>query len=395
MKENQKVLVPVGCAMRLPPELEKEIAIDELKLPDSEQLGVVLDSLMVHSAGLPKATGDARDQILTASAGLTTIEAENVYALSWTMNRSVDPHVVASEKAKVIKKTGLLEIMDTSVNASSIGGLGNLKSWIGRRKNAMTRQAREFGLPIPKGVLVVGLPGTGKSLTAKASASMLGCPLIRLDGGRIFGGIIGQSEANMRRVIETAEACAPCVLFIDEIEKALSGSKSSGQTDGGTTARVFGTFIQWMNDKRVPVFVVATANNIASLPPEFSRKGRWDELFFVDLPDAVDREAIWDVQLKAKGRDPLKFDTAELARVSHNFTGAEIEACVNEALYTAFEQGAKDIDDMMLVAAINETVPLAKTMASELDEMRMWATGRTRPAASARPAEVAARRLVD
>ena len=217
LKQHQKCLVFLGCRISLPPELEKDIAIDEFKLPTAEELGAVLDEVCTETCGIPVITGDQRYLVLSAAAGLTTIEMENVCCLSFAGSKTIDPAVIAAEKAKIIKKSGILEIVHTDLNADSIGGLEHLKAWIGRRRNAMTIKAREFGVPTPKGVLVVGIPGTGKSLVAKASAAMLGCPLIRLDGGRIFGGIIGQSEANMRKVIETAEACAPCVLHIDEV----------------------------------------------------------------------------------------------------------------------------------------------------------------------------------
>lgn len=224
LKQRQKCLVFLGCRIALPPELEKDIAIDEFKLPTAEELGAVLDEVCTQTCAIPVITGDKRYLVLSAAAGLTTIEMENVCCLSFAAVKDIDPKIIATEKAKIIKKSGILEIIDTDLNADSIGGLEHLKAWIGRRRNAMTLKAREFGVPTPKGVLVVGIPGTGKSLVAKASAAMLGCPLIRLDGGRIFGGIVGQSEANMRKVIETAEACAPCVLHIDEVNFSLLGA---------------------------------------------------------------------------------------------------------------------------------------------------------------------------
>jgi SpoVK/Ycf46/Vps4 family AAA+-type ATPase len=227
--------------------------------------------------------------------------------------------------------------------------------------------------------LIVGIPGTGKSLTAKATAGAFGLPQLRLDMGRVFGGIVGQSEANLRSVIQTAEAIAPCVLWIDEIEKGFSGSKSSGSTDGGTSSRVFGSFLSWMQEKDQPVFVVVTANDVSKLPPEFLRKGRFDEMFFVDLPDAQERAQIWDIVIKRHGRRPAGFDTVSLSRACEQFTGAEIEAVFIDALHEAYaegrEPGPKDILDAMA-----HTVPLAQLMDGQISALRHWAKGRAREA---------------
>jgi len=228
-------------------------------------------------------------------------------------------------------------------------------------------------------LLIVGIPGTGKSLTAKATAGAFGLPLLRLDMGRVFGGIVGQSEANLRSVIQTAEAIAPCVLWIDEIEKGFSGSKSSGSTDGGTSSRVFGSFLSWMQEKDQPVFVVATANDVSMLPPEFLRKGRFDEMFFVDLPDALERAQIWDIVIKRHGRRPADFDTVAPSRACEQFTGAEVEAVFIDALHEAYaesrEPGPKDILDAMA-----NTVPLAQLMDGQIGALRHWAKGRAREA---------------
>ncbi|MCB1080082.1 MAG: AAA family ATPase, partial [Verrucomicrobiae bacterium] len=206
------------------------------------------------------------------------------------------------EKAGTLKRNGLVEVIEAGVGLDDVGGLDLLKEWLQRRAGAFSKSARDYGLPVPKGLLIVGIPGTGKSLTAKATAGAFDLPLLRLDMGRVFGGIVGQSEANLRAVIQTAEAIAPCVLWIDEIEKGMSGSKSSGSSDGGTSARVFGSFLSWMQEKDKPVFVVATANDVSQLPPEFIRKGRFDEMFFVDLPDALERARIWDIVIERHGR---------------------------------------------------------------------------------------------
>jgi SpoVK/Ycf46/Vps4 family AAA+-type ATPase len=229
-------------------------------------------------------------------------------------------------------------------------------------------------------LLIVGIPGTGKSLTAKATASAFGLPLLRLDMGRVFGGIVGQSEANLRAVILTAEAIAPCVLWIDEIEKGFSGSKSSGGSDGGTSSRVFGSFLSWMQEKEKPVFVVATANDVSQLPPEFLRKGRFDEMFFVDLPDAAERSQIWDIVITRHGRKTDDFNSVELAKSAEQFTGAEIDAVFVDALYDAFLEN-REPTDLDMVNSMTRMVPLANLMDGQIAALRNWAKGRARPAA--------------
>ena len=273
--------------------------------------------------------------------------------------------------------------MQTKESLESIGGLDVLKDWLLKRKDAFGKRAVEYGLPSPKGLLIVGIPGTGKSLTAKATAAVFGVPLLKLDAGRLFGGLVGQSEGNLRSVIQTAEAIAPCCLWIDEIEKGFAGSKSSGATDGGTSARVFGSFISWMQEKKAPVFVVATANDVSQLPPEFLRKGRFDELFFVDLPNQDEREAIWTIQIAKYGRDPRDFDLVQLARACDGLTGSEIENVFIEALYAAFDE-ENEPTDLTIARVLTEFVPLSKLMAEQIAGLKNWAKGRARPATSQR-----------
>ena len=296
--------------------------------------------------------------------------------------KSIDPKIIAREKANSLKRNGLLEIVQSATSLADVGGLENLKEWLGRRARAFGASAKTYGLPAPKGLLIVGIPGTGKSLTAKATAGAFGLPLLRLDMGRVFGGIVGQSEANLRAVIQTAEAIAPCVLWIDEIEKGLSGSKSSGSSDGGTSSRVFGSFLSWMQEKEKPVFVVATANDVSQLPPEFLRKGRFDEMFFVDLPDVGERAQIWEIVVKRHGRNPKDFDTTALAKASGELTGAEIDAVFVDALYDAFLDDAREPTDLDLANAMTRMVPLARLMDGQIAALKHWAKGRARTAAA-------------
>ncbi|WCJ60721.1 AAA family ATPase [Fontisphaera persica] len=389
-KTKNKSLIILGCRLCLPPELEREITVLDFALPNKSQLGLVLDGIS-ESAMLQKIQDEDREKILEAATGLTTIEAENAFALSFVQSKAIDPVLVAKEKAQAVKKNGLLEIVETKENLDSIGGLDVLKTWLLKRKSAFSQRAMEYGLPTPKGLLILGIAGTGKSLTAKATAKVFGVPLLKLDAGRIFASLVGQSESNLRSVIQTAEAIAPCCLWIDELEKGFSGSKSSGSTDGGTSSRVFGSFLSWMQEKKAPVFVVATANDVSQLPPEMLRKGRWDELFFVDLPNQSEREAIWKIQISKYGRDAKDFDIQVLSKATDGLTGSEIEACFVEALYAGFDQDTEPTD-LTIAQVLTDFVPLSKLMAEQIGALRNWAKGRARYATSSVP-EKGLRRL--
>ena len=377
-KTKGKALIIVGCRTILPPELEREFVVVEFALPGKEELGEVLDNI-ADSAGKAKPQKDRRELLLDSASGLTSIEAENAFALSLVESGELSPAVVSREKAQAVKKNGLLEVCTTARSLDDIGGLDLLKAWLVQRKDAFSPKAREYGLPSPKGLLIIGIPGTGKSLTAKATASVFQRPLLKLDAGRLFGGLVGQSESNLRSVIQTAEAIAPAVVWIDEIEKGFSGSKSSGASDGGTASRVFGTFLSWMQERSSPVFVVATANDVTQLPPEFLRKGRFDETIFVDLPTYEERVAIWRIQIVKYGRKPERFDVTQLAKVTEGLTGAEIEQAFIDALYAAFSQG-KEPSDLTISMVLNDLVPLSKLMGDQISALRKWAKGRARPA---------------
>jgi ATP-dependent 26S proteasome regulatory subunit len=377
-KTKQKPMLLLGCRLVLPPELERELVIMEFALPGQEELKSVLHGVM-ESAGIQSIESDQQDKVIDAASGLTTMEAENAFALSFVQTRSIEPSVVSREKAQAVKKNGLLEIIEAKETLESIGGLDVLKSWLLKRKDAFGQRAKDYGLPTPKGLLVIGIPGTGKSLTAKATASVFGVPLLKLDAGRLFAGIVGQSESNLRSVIQTAEAIAPCCLWIDEMEKGFAGSKSSGSTDGGTSARVFGSFISWMQEKSSPVFVVATANDVSQLPPEMLRKGRFDEIMFVDLPNQDERESIWEIQIQKYGRDAKEFDLVALARATEGLTGSELEQVLIESLFSGFDQD-KEPTDFSIAQVLTEFVPLSKLMAEQISGLRTWAKGRAKQA---------------
>lgn len=384
-----------GCSVALsqpipllPPELEKETQVLEMPLPD------VTDLEKIMRQAKQRYNLDDRDyqespSLLEAALGLSTSEAQLAFSkAAGEQKRLTEAEIpfIVKEKEQVIRKSGHLEYFHPKVTLDDIGGLDNLKSWLSRRRQAFTSDAREFGLETPRGVLLLGLPGTGKSLAAKAVASAWQLPLLRLDMGKIYGGIVGQSEANMRSALQMAEAISPSILWVDEIEKGLSGMQSSGSTDGGTTARVLGSFLTWMQEKEKPVFVVATANHIAQLPPELLRKGRVDEIFFVDLPVKQDRKEIIEIHLKRRNRldDFSEEELKALASASKGFTGAELEEAVKEAMFLAFDDGHQ-LNKSDITKAIEATTPLSQTMEEMISDTRKWAKGRTVSASSSKP----------
>ena len=290
---------------------------------------------------------------------------------------------ILEEKRQIIRKTGLLEYYDLTEDLGSVGGLSALKDWLASRSGAFSSRAREFGLPEPKGLLLLGVQGCGKSLSAKAIAGLWHLPLLRLDVGAVMNAFVGSSEENMRKAIRIAESLSPCILWLDEIEKGFSGMGGRNDADGGVSRRVFATFLTWLQEKTRPVFVIATANSIEMLPPEMLRKGRFDEIFFVDLPAAAEREAIFRIHLRKRDRDPARFDPPRLAEAAEGFSGAEIEQAIISALYDAFDDGGREVTQADLDGAIRQTIPLSRTMDQEIDGLRDWAHERTRPASSA------------
>jgi len=329
------------------------------------------------------------ERLLQAALGLTLGEAENVFAKIIVKDERLsaeDVNDVFAEKQQIIRKSGLLEYCATDENFANVGGLGVLKDWLARRSIAFTNEARAFGLPFPRGILILGVQGCGKSLCAKAVSNLWQLPLLRFDMGRMFGSLVGSSEENVRRAIAVAESVAPAILWVDEIDKAFAGSQGSGATDGGTTARVFGTFLTWLSEKTAPVFVVATANDISQLPPELLRKGRLDEIFFVDLPSPAERREIFGIHINKRKRDATKFDLETLVAQSGEFSGAEIEEAINSALYDAF-YAKQEVTTDDVKTALSQTVPLAKTMDEQINRLRSWAEGRARNASVPRDAK--------
>ena len=368
----------------MPIELEKEITVLNLPLPGIEDFSILMERIVEEVRRFKQVTisleDGGKEQLLQAARGLTLGEAENVFARILVKKERLSGEDVADvleEKRQIVRKNGLLEYYDAVESFSNVGGLANLKEWLQKRAMAFSDAAQQFGLTVPRGVLLIGVQGCGKSLCAKAVSSLWQVPLLRFDVGRMFGSFVGSSEENMRRAIAVAESVAPAILWVDEIDKAFAGSQNHG--DSGTSARVLGTFLTWLSEKTAPVFVVATANDISSLPPELLRKGRLDEIFFVDLPGNEERREIFAIHLALKGRDYQNFTIDEFADAAEGFSGAEIAEAVNSALYDAFYEG-KELEAQHIMNAVRSTVPLSRTMEEKLEQLRAWAGGRARPA---------------
>lgn len=385
LKTSMKNVVFLSPVLKVPVELEKEISVVDYNLPGKEEIGQIVKSISESIGEADKLEISKNPMLLQkvveAALGLTAEEAENVFAKSLVQTGDFNLKIILSEKEQIIRKSGVLEYCHVNENMKGVGGLDELKKWLKKRGKAFTPEARDFGLPEPRGVLLLGIPGCGKSLTAKAISSMWQLPLLKLDVGKVFSSLVGSSEENVRRAIQTAESIAPSILWLDEMEKGFSGLGSSGQTDGGTTARVFGTFLTWLQEKKTPVFVVATCNNVSQLPPELLRKGRFDEIFFVDLPSKEERKDIFKIHLEKRNRDSKGFNIEKLAEKSIGFSGSEIEEIIISSLYDAFDDG-KELDQSYIEKTIENMVPLSQTMEDQIKGTREWAKIRAKKASS-------------
>jgi len=390
LKNSFKTIILVSPTLEIPTELDKEITVLNFPLPNREDLATLLDKIVEEVKQFKQVKIEldeaGRERLLQAALGLTLGEAENVFAKIIVKDERLsgeDVNEVFAEKQQIIRKSGLLEYYATTESFSQVGGMSVLKDWLQKRASSFTDQARAFGLPAPKGILLLGVQGCGKSLCAKAVSSLWQQPLLRFDMGRMFGSLVGSSEENVRKAISVAESVAPAILWVDEIDKAFAGSQGSGSTDGGTTARVFGTFLTWLSEKTSPVFVVATANDISQLPPELMRKGRLDEIFFVDLPSEAEREEIFRIHIAKRGREPKNCDLKALVEASKDFSGAEVEEAIISALYDAF-YAQQELATEHILEALRQTVPLAKTMDEQINRLRTWTEGRARNASVVR-----------
>jgi SpoVK/Ycf46/Vps4 family AAA+-type ATPase len=397
--DYQQHLVLLSPTYSAPLEIEKDLAVVDYDLPGREELEEIVWEVaqnVPESVKLAVRTDSLlRESVVEAALGLTAEEARSVFSKSLVKTTRFDLSTILAEKKGIIRKSGILEFYQTDDSFSDVGGLGVLKNWLKLRKAAFRKDAREFGLPAPKGLLLVGVPGCGKSLVAKAIGAVWHMPLLRLDVGKIMGSLVGSSEENMRKAIKTAEAVAPAILWLDELEKGFSGTGSSGQTDGGTTSRVFGTFITWLQEKTSHVFVIATANDVSSLPPELLRKGRFDEIFFVDLPSPSERSDIFGIHVGKKKRDYSTFDPDALVAASQGFSGSEIEQAIVSALYDCYEDDKADLNTERLLKSVEEIIPLSYTMKERVDGMREWAKARARNASETEtsPKESGGRKL--
>lgn len=383
VRYSYSTIVLVSPVLKVPETLEKEITVIDFPLPDMEELRLLLERIVRSVSKNPKVVIDLsdphREQLVKAALGLTADEASRAFAKALVLDNRldrVDIQVVLSEKKQILRKTGLLEYYEPDTDLADVGGLDALKEWLRKRAKAFSERARQFGLPEPRGILLLGVQGCGKSLTAKAVASLWKLPLLRFDVGAVFAKFVGESEANMRRVIKVAESLSPCILWIDELDKAFSFRQVG---DAGTTARVLATLLTWLQEKTKPVFVIATANSISELPPELLRKGRFDEIFFVDLPNREERKEIFAIHLRKRNRSITAFDLEALADTSEGFSGAEIEQAIIDALYDAYDED-RELTTQDILRALESTVPLSRTMSESIEELRDWAATRARPA---------------
>lgn len=383
-KGTSKAIILMSPVLEVPVELEKEVVVLDFPLPTMKELDKVLHQQLERTRSKRLST-ETREKLVKAALGLTHDEAEKVYRKAYVTagkltNSEVD--IVLSEKQQLIRRNGILEYIEEDETLDAVGGLEELKRWLRQRSNAFTERARDYGLPQPKGMLILGVPGCGKSLIAKTTSRLWGLPLLRLDMGRVYdGSTVGKSEANLRSALKTAESISPAILFIDELDKAFAGGAGSADSDGGTSSRIFGSFLTWMQEKDSPVFVMATANRIERLPGEFLRKGRFDEIFFVDLPTLEEREEIFRIHLQKRRSDITRFDLDQLAKISDGFSGAEVEQALIAAMYEAFAQ-EREFTQLDIIAAIKATLPLSKTMTEQVTALRDWARQRARPAAA-------------
>ncbi len=385
LKSQPKNVIILSATLAIPDELSSSITVLEFPLPDKAEIRTEVEKIL----SVTGSTLSARDtdELVRSCQGLALERIRRVLARGIAAHGTFEPDdidLILEEKRQTIRQTQILEFYPAAEKISDIGGLDNLKDWLLKRGGAFSEKARQYGLPHPRGLMLVGIQGTGKSLTAKAIAHHWHLPLLRLDVGRLFGGLVGESESRTRQMIQLAEALAPCILWIDEIDKAFAGFDGGG--DSGTTSRVFGTFITWLAEKSSPVFVVATANNIQSLPPEMLRRGRFDEIFFVGLPSQPEREAIFNVHLaRLRPHNLPAYDLKRLAYETPDFSGAEIEQALIEAMHIGFSQN-RDFTHDDVLEAVSQIIPLARTAQEQIEALQNWAaSGKARLASRQTP----------
>ncbi|MFQ5931371.1 MAG: AAA family ATPase [Nitrospiraceae bacterium] len=370
LKFTTKSILITCPSSTIPEELKDEAVVVEFPPPNISELEAVLDPLVQTPGVKVNLTKLGREKLVQAALGLTASQAQRVFAKAIVRNGVLDDRdidMVTGEKKQIIRESEALEFYAVTETPDNVGGLGVLKEWLRLRERAFTREAHAYGLPAPKGIALIGIPGTGKSLTAKMIGGLWRLPLLRLDVGALFGSLVGEAEERTRRALRLAETVAPCIVWIDEMEKALA----HGGGDSGTSTRVFGTILTWMQEKTAPCFVVGTANDVASLPPELLRKGRFDEIFFLDLPTLDERIEIFTVHLRKRRRLSQDFDTRRLARESEGYVGAEIEQAIIDAMYVGFNGGREFTTDD-ISATLKRQVPLSVSQRETIGALRNW-----------------------
>lgn len=389
-RTNGSTIILVGASIDIPSELTSVITICDCNLPDKSEIKKIYmkitkkyleSSEWKGKLNFPKQKKEFVELIENAAKsalGLDDINAENAYALSISMKKSLDIKVIQSQKEQEISKSDVLEFVPTEESIKTIGGFTYFKEWLISRKDVFSDEARKYGLPYPKGVLVCGSPGTGKSLSAKVAASYLGIPLIRLDMGAVFKTYLGESEESIRNALKIADAVSPCVLWMDEIDKNMAGAESSGNLDSGVTARVLSTLLTWRQETKSAVMLFATANDVEKIPSMMYRKGRLDEVWFVDLPSKSEREIIFRIHIEKKKRNEKKFDCVKLANATPGFCGSEIESVVEGAMFIGYEN-KREFTTGDIIKAIEITIPQAVRDKEEIDRLRKWGKERARP----------------
>jgi hypothetical protein len=381
-KDGRRAIILCGIGLALPPELRAVAASFTLALPSVAELRAltrrVLDDLGREGGVRVSLAPEEFERLVERLRGFTAFEAERALTKAALRDAAVtgeDLAVLAAIRKEMLEQDGVLEFFAAEEPMADVGGLASLKGWLVKRRDAYTPRAREFGIAPPRGVLLLGVQGCGKTLVARTIAHEWGLPFLKLEAGRLYDKYVGESDKNLEKALQVAEHMAPCVLMIDEIEKAFAYS-GSADSDGGLSRRLFGRLLGWLQDRAAPVFVVATCNAIHGLPPEMTRKGRFDEIFFIDLPDAAERAQIFAIHLRKRKRDPEAFDLDGLAAASDGFSGAEIEQAVVSALYTAFAHRG-ELTTALLADELASTKPLSVTRREEIESLRAWARGRT------------------
>ncbi len=387
---NRRTVIITAPSITIPAELGSLVEFLELPLPDKQRLRQIIDEMTVRvgKTRTLKRTLDAAglDAMANNLRGLTEEEAERAASQAIVTRYGITAETVTDvlqAKKEQLRHSGMLEFIDASENLGSVGGLDNLKRWLAQRRGTWEDAAREFGLEPPRGAIILGVQGCGKSMSARAIAGEWKLPLVKFDTAAIFDKYIGETEKRIQKVFRVAEGLAPCVFWIDELEKIFAGSGAdSASVDAGVSSRILAAFLSWMQDRKAPVFVAATCNNVTALPPELIRKGRFDELFFVDLPNQAERKQIFAIHLKRRKRNPAEFDLDQVAAAAGGYSGAEIEAAVQTALYAAFSS-KQTVSTQGLLDALRATVPLSVTRSEEIEELRAWARQRAVPASLA------------